>query len=515
MVENVQRPPGDAPAGDKSEPGGPLASGSAAALREGLDQLAARNLPREAFANEALQLMIRTFGVKIAALIGCDPKRTRLWILADVGFNPKARELLASPTGRWIAMRPINDHRINVIVSALENPFVPPALCSALGLKTMSIATVPFYNGNVPVGSVVLFSPTPATFSNQLLGTLSQTLRQCARVLGETTEALAEEHGPVGKAQGNRLLETLPLQPTGSLNQPASAGRAPAAPPAAPAPAAPAPVPAEPSPVDRTLVTRLESEVAKYRTQAEQYAGQQAEMQKLHRKILDAQATAAQARGQTTVLRTALLDSRPAAAPAGGAAGNVRLPGPTFDFALRITESVGGLLNRTLGFETGQNRILKNVQQEWQQLRASIAASAVAEPEPPESTEPTEPAAAAAPAPPPAVAPAPEPEQPPGSIEMGRATDVLRQTTQYLHNAFVELDRQTFILANLRDALYSWRINRSDEDDSDADIEASGSLWELGDQMDDLVETMDNYRLHLFALSRELEMRLAPPKAPA
>lgn len=502
MSEDVNKPGGAAHSEAGSAPNAPLASGSAAALREGLDQLARRNLPHEVFASESLQLMVRTFGLKTAALIGCDAKRTRVWILADVGLSSKARDLLIGPAGRWIVLRPVNDHRINVINSALDNPFVPPGLVSVLGMKSMAIATVPFYNGNVPVGAVVLFSQTPATFSNQVLGTLSQTLRQCARVLGEASDSHAEEHGPVGKAQGTRMLETLQIQPQTSLKAPATAGRAPAV--AEPAPAQ-ATAPAGPSPADRAVVARLETELAKSRAQLEHYAGQQAEMQKLHRKILDAQATAAQARGQTTVLRTALAESHAAARPAAGAGNteeDVRLSGTTFDFALRLTDSINGLLNRTLGFDSGQSRILKNVQQEWQQLRASIVSIAAAEPL----------AERPAPSPPPA---APEPERAPGTIDMGRASDVLRQTTLYLHNAFVELDRQTFILANLRDALYSWRINRSDEDDSsDADIEASGSLWELGDQMDDLVETMDNYRLHLFALSRELEQRMEQPKAP-
>ena len=55
----------------------------------------------------------------------------------------------------------------------------------AISPRRLTIAAMPFFHANAPIGVVVLFSPTPRGFADGLLKTLSQSLRVCALALSE------------------------------------------------------------------------------------------------------------------------------------------------------------------------------------------------------------------------------------------------------------------------------------------------------------------------------------------
>jgi CheY-like chemotaxis protein len=156
-------------------------------LREGLQQLHAIRPSREAFAEEAVKLIAKGAGVKAAALLGYEQRGGRMRLLASVGLESDAVQVLSgdSMVSGWdIPLRSLRNRRINVIEAAHENPFVPRAL-AAISPRRLTIAALPFFHANAPVGTIVLFSPTPRGFADGLLKSLSQALRVCALALSE------------------------------------------------------------------------------------------------------------------------------------------------------------------------------------------------------------------------------------------------------------------------------------------------------------------------------------------
>jgi predicted nucleic acid-binding Zn-ribbon protein len=169
--------------------GAPARAGTAglAALRDGLQQLYSIRPSRDAFAEEAIKLIARSTSTKAAALLTYEPRGGRMQLVGQVGLEPEAEQVLsgdAMVSGWDIPLRSIRNRRINVIESAHENPFVPKPL-AAVSPRRLTIAAVPFFHANAPVGVVVLFSPTPRGFADGLLKTLSQSLRVCALALSE------------------------------------------------------------------------------------------------------------------------------------------------------------------------------------------------------------------------------------------------------------------------------------------------------------------------------------------
>jgi predicted nucleic acid-binding Zn-ribbon protein len=173
-------------------------------LRDALQQLYAMRPLRDAYAAEAVKLIAKGGGVKAAALLAFDARTSRLTLLASVGIDPPALQVLSGDggSGGWdIPLRSVRNRRINVIESAHENPFVPPPLI-AISPRRLTIATLPFFHANAPAGVVVLLSPTPRGFADGLLKALSQALRVCAMALSELPAAA--ETGPARSGDDGR-----------------------------------------------------------------------------------------------------------------------------------------------------------------------------------------------------------------------------------------------------------------------------------------------------------------------
>jgi len=162
-------------------------------LREGLQQIYAIRPSREAFAEEAIKLIARATSLRAAALLSYEARGGRMQLAAHVGLESDAVHVLSGDAmmSAWdIPVRSIRNRRINVIEAAHENPFVPRPL-AAISPRRLTIAALPFFHANAPVGVVVLFSPTPRGFADGVLKTLSQALRVCAVALSELPPSAA------------------------------------------------------------------------------------------------------------------------------------------------------------------------------------------------------------------------------------------------------------------------------------------------------------------------------------
>lgn len=199
--------------------GGPPRPGGAnlGGLRDALQQLYSIRPSRDAYAEEAIKLIARAAGVKAAALLAYEARGGRMRLLADVGLDGEATQVLSGDqmvSGWDIPLRALRNRRINVIEAAHENPFVPRAL-AALNPRRLTIAALPFFHANAPIGALVLFSPTARGFADGLLKTLSQSLRICAAALSElplspTAQArVVEEQAPSGQPNLLRGLAAL------------------------------------------------------------------------------------------------------------------------------------------------------------------------------------------------------------------------------------------------------------------------------------------------------------------
>src|SRR5262245_3530567 len=156
-------------------------------LRDGLQQLYSLRPSRDAFAEEAVKLLAKGAGVKAAALLGYEQRGGKMRLLAHVGLEAEAAQILSGDnmvSGWDIPLRSLSNRRINVIEAAHENPFVPKALV-AISPRRLTIAALPFFHASAPIGVVVFFSPTPRGFADGLLKALSQSLRICALALSE------------------------------------------------------------------------------------------------------------------------------------------------------------------------------------------------------------------------------------------------------------------------------------------------------------------------------------------
>jgi predicted nucleic acid-binding Zn-ribbon protein len=187
------------------------AAPSVTSLREGLQQLYSIRPSRDAFAEEAVKLIAKSAGARAAALLGYEQRGGRLHLLGHAGLDAEAVQILGGDAmvSAWdIPLRSLRNRRINVIEAAHENPFVPKPLV-AISPRRLTIAALPFFHANAPIGVVVLFSPTPRGFADGLLKGLSQSLRVCALALAELPAAGAaaprRDEEEAARAQPNLL----------------------------------------------------------------------------------------------------------------------------------------------------------------------------------------------------------------------------------------------------------------------------------------------------------------------
>lgn len=195
---------GAAPAAAAPATGRPAPVGGRS-LRDSIQHLYTIRPSRDAFAEEVIKIIAKGAGVKAAALLGYEQRGGRVRLLATAGLDREAIQVLSgdATSSPWdIPIRTIRNRRISVIEAAHENPFVPSAIAS-ISPRRLTIAAIPFYHANTPIGVVVLFSPTQRGFADGLLHTISQALKVCALALAELPSSTAVEPSKFVEVQEN------------------------------------------------------------------------------------------------------------------------------------------------------------------------------------------------------------------------------------------------------------------------------------------------------------------------
>ncbi|MEA2625052.1 MAG: hypothetical protein QOD06_1097 [Candidatus Binatota bacterium] len=165
-------------------------------LRSELESLFQQRLPREVFGAQAVKLIAERTGMPYVALLHWEGREERFQLLGTVGLEDDAVQVLASGLLTWdIPRRAVQNKRINVIEAAHQNPFVPKPLV-AISPRSLTIAVLPLYHADSPVGAAIFFSPVPQGFSDHLLRMLTQALRVCSAALGKLPEGAAPVKTP-------------------------------------------------------------------------------------------------------------------------------------------------------------------------------------------------------------------------------------------------------------------------------------------------------------------------------
>jgi hypothetical protein len=262
---------------------------------------------RDVFADEAAKLLCRSAAAKAVALLTHEPRHDRMILIASDGLEADAIQAMSGEGLRaaWdIPLRALRNRRINVIESAQTNPFVPKAL-AAVNPRQLTIAVIPFYHGNTPVGVAVLFAPTQRGFPDGMLQTVSQALRVCAVALVELPPPAAEmPRDEETRAQPTLLrgVATLKSELTRLTRALEEAERQRAA-------EAAERVTAESFlQAQRERVASLEKDIATLRSEQQRYADVDAELAQLRVELAESRATAEAERAELLRLQAALAD---------------------------------------------------------------------------------------------------------------------------------------------------------------------------------------------------------------
>lgn len=200
----------------------PLPEG-ATLLQRSLIQLQSQRLPRNAFAAEAIKLIVEGSGVQAGVLLEYNHPG-RLTALANVAMDDKVLELLLGRSGKWIPLRCVNERQVNIIEPAHQNPFVSQPLINAIGSRFLGIGSFPLMRGESPIGVVVLLSFVGGAFTEALLANLAEALPICATVLAETGATAARPSSPAtsGFAAVRPREPIAPREPNAPRGQPPS-----------------------------------------------------------------------------------------------------------------------------------------------------------------------------------------------------------------------------------------------------------------------------------------------------
>ncbi len=170
--------------------GGGRSAGSGS-LKDELQRLYSLRPTLDTFAEEATRLIISECNVTALAIFTYAQRKDELNALILSGFDDRSSGEVRATVGRaWdIPLRSIRNRRINVIVDAHSNPFVPEAL-KVISPHSLTIASVPFFHNGAPVGVAVFFATDPSAFSDAVLRAVSQGLRVCGAAITELPKTI-------------------------------------------------------------------------------------------------------------------------------------------------------------------------------------------------------------------------------------------------------------------------------------------------------------------------------------
>jgi hypothetical protein len=310
---------------------------------------------REVFAEEAAKLLCRSAAAKAVALMTHEARHDRMKLVASDGLEADAVQVLGGDgprTGWDIPLRALRNRRINVIESAQTNPFVPKALV-AVNPRQLTIAVIPFYHSNTPIGVAVLFAPTQRGFPDGMLQAVSQALRVCAIALAELPPAAAEMPRAEDESRTQptllRGVATLKAELTRLARALEEAERQRAA-------EAAERVTAESFlQAQRQRVASLEKDIEALRGEQERHAGVEAELDQLKIQLAESRATGETGRAEVARLQAALSESQEALRTEAGAV--KELSGVRDEIQCRLDEALAANVEREEAIARLEQRI--------------------------------------------------------------------------------------------------------------------------------------------------------------
>jgi hypothetical protein len=160
------------------------------ALRVALEQIQRHTPTREAFLVEALRVIANQTGAIAGAVLRDDPVANSLRLVHGFGLTAEAVPAMCDPALWNIPRRAMHDRQICVIDSAHQSAFVPKELV-AVSPDGMSIAMIPFFEGDEPRGVMVLIAPHCNWLSDELMAVLGRTLRVFSSAFFDLPDAAA------------------------------------------------------------------------------------------------------------------------------------------------------------------------------------------------------------------------------------------------------------------------------------------------------------------------------------
>lgn len=266
------------------------------ALRQRVQGLLQLHLAPDTFCAELARVVAEEATMHGVAILAYEPRRQRTRLLAAAGLTEDARKVLAgdpSVPGWDIPLRCLRNRRISVVTNAHENPFVPQPLREA-GRPPVSIAAIPFYQANVPVGVIVLILVGRPSFRDATLHAISDLMRTCAEHVAGSA-AGAERESP------RRVIapRTAPPRMTVSTTARAALQTKPAVAPRTVSPSA------TPGP-ESERIAQLEREVQRLRAERDRLAALEEGMRRLGEQARLAREAAEAGRAENLKLQAAL-----------------------------------------------------------------------------------------------------------------------------------------------------------------------------------------------------------------
>ena len=212
------------PEGASRAPGG-------GALADRLKAIAAETACPEEALEPALHAVLEAVGVKTGALCVFDPRHELLWLAAESGLSDAGckalRNVRRGSALTWdMPLHSLLNRRAYLIDDAARNRYVPPLVDAAASVRT--IACLPLFADNTPVGSLVLIALAPQALREQDLRNVHAPLRELVAMIESVRKrASAAAAGSPASSSSAATATATPSTPPTARTTPATAPAAP------------------------------------------------------------------------------------------------------------------------------------------------------------------------------------------------------------------------------------------------------------------------------------------------
>ncbi len=279
MLAAVRRAPSARPE-HEAPPRATSVAGQALASR--LRELGASTTSPEDALDPMLHAILEATGAVAGALCLYDLAQQALRLAAEVGLTDAGCQQLRTITrgnaDSWgMPLHSMLNRRCYLIENAAQNRFVPPLIAEADKVET--VACLPLYNAETPLGSLILITRSPRVLGEREIHGVEAPLHEIARLI-ETMRQRAR--GPEGKPAAAPRVPRIGLASEGSVATP-------------PPPGVPA-----------ADTARLAAELARAERERDRLA---AELERLRTQVIEAEAAAARERAARADVERRFADS--------------------------------------------------------------------------------------------------------------------------------------------------------------------------------------------------------------